>query len=494
MICNLHVPSSEQVAYLIEVRLKDLILSETCVVVGLVWSARMADDEVCAILLDWNMANLQEFENRPQLQPDNAVLNELPIEDNVQQELNNVLYVPKMPWTTEEALIFCLKEGKYFVTTKKYKKLDDTMRKKLCRVIMDKVAWEDMEYELYYSPAVKHQKHSGKRQKLYVGPKGKLCSRYKKARSKLVKEGLRKRRRRVRRKTGENQNAGPSTDSESENNPNENPEGGDTVDDENLDLIWLQHNISPDAEVIRRWNLTSKLRSAAANSTIRSEFEKYPALKGEQGYSLIDVDFKNLYRGKEDKLFILWNTIQEKLIEKAATKRLAGELRELYEIAKEVDAPAEQKCLLSFLLVPILCPTSRNHTLNDKSKWKPSIAEASRAFILHVQDAADIEEAGAKRRQECQEKGITLQPYVLIVGPTLSNIISRYVIIENQCYRVESIVKAVDIAFKAAFVFNAKYQYECAHVWQFIQYKIFEIRTKSDEYFGCVQSLICDLK
>lgn len=57
-------------------------------------------------------------------------------------------------------------------------------------------------------------------------------------------------------------------------------------------------------------------------------------------------------------------------------------------------------------------------------------------------------------------KGLTVQPYLILVGPSLSNIISVFVSINNVDYKCLSVIDAVGFCFKAYQILDAKYPYE----------------------------------
>ncbi|KAF4533566.1 hypothetical protein B566_EDAN001052 [Ephemera danica] len=151
-----------------------------------------------------------------------------------------------------------------------------------------------------------------------------------------------------------------------------------------------------------------------------------------------------------------------------------------------IQKPQKEQSILALKASFVLATRSRGSNLfpqayclvvgyqGDKMMMQVILMTKHRMILIRepaqMLDASEIEEAIKKRREECQENGVTLQPYIVAVRPNLANINSRYVVIENQWYFVESIVKAVDITFKAAFVFNASYQFECAHIWQFLHF------------------------
>ena len=79
---------------------------------------------------------------------------------------------------------------------------------------------------------------------------------------------------------------------------------------------------------------------------------------------------------------------------------------------------------------------------------------------------------------------MVLEPYVAIIGSSLSNIIASYVVIQNQTYQVNSPTQAVDICFQFVRVFHSKFSHMCNHVWQFIEKEAYDMTSTSTMYKG----------
>ncbi|EZA51528.1 hypothetical protein X777_09743, partial [Ooceraea biroi] len=69
-----------------------------------------------------------------------------------------------------------------------------------------------------------------------------------------------------------------------------------------------------------------------------------------------------------------------------------------------------------------------------------------------------------KRKEAMKNLGITLQPFIIAVGLTLSEISSLYVCIDKVLYKVPSALKALEICFKSFHVLNAIYPPESKHL------------------------------
>lgn len=91
---------------------------------------------------------------------------------------------------------------------------------------------------------------------------------------------------------------------------------------------------------------------------------------------------------------------------------------------------------------------------------------------------AKIEEIKEKARTKNIVKEV--QPYIIVVGPTLTEIQSTYIIIDKIQFKCASTLKAIDLLFKIFFAFRIKYPAQAAHLWLLIQKAIFKI----DEFEG----------
>lgn len=75
----------------------------------------------------------------------------------------------------------------------------------------------------------------------------------------------------------------------------------------------------------------------------------------------------------------------------------------------------------------------------------------------------------AERDAKYKEMGLTNQAYIIAVGE--ENVAPDYylVVLDRILYRLDNLIKAVDVAFKIQFVLNVEYAKECSLVWLFFQ-------------------------
>ena len=67
------------------------------------------------------------------------------------------------------------------------------------------------------------------------------------------------------------------------------------------------------------------------------------------------------------------------------------------------------------------------------------------------------------------------QPYILILGGTMLKPQQTFVIIEHRALEQTSLIKAVDVCFKAFYVFDLQYPEKCSGVWEFISAIVYDL-------------------
>jgi hypothetical protein len=138
-----------------------------------------------------------------------------------------------------------------------------------------------------------------------------------------------------------------------------------------------------------------------------------------------------------------------------------------------------------FSLLPV-----KGRTRIEQKHWKPSKTESRDGFFLHVKVPGDIEKAKQEKIDTNYTRGTTVQPYILLVGSTLNNISASYVVINENTYKAISVVDAIDFCFKVIHVLDARYPFECQHVWYLIQWLVYKIQTTKDLKIPYIQDLL----
>lgn len=97
------------------------------------------------------------------------------------------------------------------------------------------------------------------------------------------------------------------------------------------------------------------------------------------------------------------------------------------------------------------------------------------------QNLTTLEHSISRRRRNYMEHGATIQPFLIIVGKTLSDIENSYIQVNDQLWSTNCPLKALSICFKTYFSFNCSYPRECYETWLLIQIHVFNLKTKYDK-------------
>lgn len=89
---------------------------------------------------------------------------------------------------------------------------------------------------------------------------------------------------------------------------------------------------------------------------------------------------------------------------------------------------------------------------------------------------------------------LTVQPYIIVVGPTLDNIEAYFISIDSILYSVSTAFEAIDICFKAFHVLGATYPPASDHLWYLIQYELYNFSTKFDRPIGYIIEVMTALR
>nr|XP_049697279.1 uncharacterized protein LOC110383436 [Helicoverpa armigera] len=281
------------------------------------------------------------------------------------------------------------------------------------------------------------------------------------------------------------------------NNSNE-PEVVEEDGGADEDIQWLQNCTEPWHLVIEKWEKTSKNRLKeieTSEMTIGAYINKYPVLKTPRGHELLIEDFQFLYPLSGNKLFEIFPTIKNNIFKVALSKTQVTEVKEILEqlqlLNKNDEHYEEVESILAFMLLPLLLGNPTHRT--KKQVWRPSKAEVKDGFITHVLRPMDVQAAIAHRREKYLRYKLTLQPVIVIVGSSYTDIQKYFVVVNDLFFETNSILKAVDTCFKIFHSLHCQYPTESVCVWNFIQLGLYQLKTKWDKTYSTVNAFITDL-
>ncbi|KAF0744198.1 Uncharacterized protein FWK35_00017877 [Aphis craccivora] len=191
----------------------------------------------------------------------------------------------------------------------------------------------------------------------------------------------------------------------------------------------------------------------------------------------IDIDFENIYSGKENFLFEKWPFLIPKLLTLMHTNIKDSNSREL--LKKLCNQNSE---------IDLVYVYSKNTATNSKRIIKTSIAGARNSFLLLCANTSDLYTKIQNKVDSYYEKKQTLQLLIWIIGDEYMDSKEFFIYYFNTYYKFPNIVKAVDLCFK---IFNYPIQSELA--WTFLQKYFYDIHTEFDVKSSALISLMSDL-
>lgn len=108
----------------------------------------------------------------------------------------------------------------------------------------------------------------------------------------------------------------------------------------------------------------------------------------------------------------------------------------------------------------------------------------------YFQINGDITRIQNEKVKRAENLGLAIQPYVIVVGPTLLEVNAFYICIDNVLYQVPTALMAVDLCFKIFHVFNVNYPRESEHIWYVIQRSLYKFSTQYDKQISYVMPII----
>ncbi|XP_071571794.1 uncharacterized protein [Temnothorax nylanderi] len=248
-------------------------------------------------------------------------------------------------------------------------------------------------------------------------------------------------------------------------------------------LNFLENNVHPWKPVEDFWRATEKERKGIlADKGIFNYFLKFPALRIQEGYRLLLDDFTREFPGKENNLFANIALAKEKIIKLAKLKLVKlsdRKLKESYELvlesAKGEDPKIWNDALI--LLLPLITPPPGNiggKSDAKKTPMKPTNVEIRDHFVTLIHNDAHIQEVVTLRKEALQSAGETFQPCVFATGEW-KVINSAWVVVDETFYKFNSLIEAIDVAFKIIYALQAEFPLKAKSVWKVLSLAFYDI-------------------
>lgn len=155
-------------------------------------------------------------------------------------------------------------------------------------------------------------------------------------------------------------------------------------------------------------------------------------------------------------------------------------------------------CIITLLLSAVIVPTARTNNEGEENflnkRRKITIKEARDCLIIHIKSINLFEPTLTEIKERFYKKKLTLQPFLIVVGNTLSTLDEFYMYIDNVKYKFPTFLSSLSTCFKTFHVFNVEYPEFCTGVWIFIQRYFFNFTNENEKPFSHVSGLISYLQ
>lgn len=153
------------------------------------------------------------------------------------------------------------------------------------------------------------------------------------------------------------------------------------------------------------------------------------------------------------------------------------------------------------MALPFMMTANVVRNVSGINQWKPSKVEAAEGFIVYIKTTTELDQWIRGRNEKMKKMGLSVQPYIIIIGPSLKDIHTTYVIISDVKrstsnyirYSAISVMHAVDACFKILLLLNAKYTPETVNTWYFVQKGLYRLHTKYDKTYTAVNAFMNDV-
>lgn len=148
------------------------------------------------------------------------------------------------------------------------------------------------------------------------------------------------------------------------------------------------------------------------------------------------------------------------------------------------------------LLHAILPPNIKYCTTRGNGKKiviKSTIKDSQNEFIIHAVAVNDVDHKIEELKQILLKREQTLQPVIVVVGCSLTELNEFYLQFDNIKYKFDHFLPALDCCFKIFHILNLQYSNSCANVWTFIQKYFYEISLPNNKLCSSILCLLSEL-
>ncbi|XP_055916553.1 uncharacterized protein LOC129949246 [Eupeodes corollae] len=226
-----------------------------------------------------------------------------------------------------------------------------------------------------------------------------------------------------------------------------------------------------------KWQRTFDLRQKELKtSQTNVEFLiDWPLFTNAKAQDLINIDFDLLHPNKGHLLLSKWENFKRKIEKYYCLQIKDKKSREILSNSKGIADPNSFDYIFAVLLNSVILPTARFADKGSKLSRKISIPDANESFIVHLTTISDYKKTLSDLREKYFNKGLTVQPLLIVVGLTIYTLKEFYLYFDNTLLKFDSFLTSLDICFKLFQVLSLEYPRGCSGPWLFIQQHFYEI-------------------
>lgn len=131
--------------------------------------------------------------------------------------------------------------------------------------------------------------------------------------------------------------------------------------------------------------------------------------------------------------------------------------------------------------------------VRNEKHWSPTRWDVCRNFVLYATDFKQAVHELKQRQELLNLWKLRINPVVVAIGPTIANIESSYIVIDQVFYRMETVPDAVETCVKMHTAMNLQYLDEVASPWMLVQRFVMKVELPKDnittKVFGVLEIL-----
>ncbi|XP_029725553.1 uncharacterized protein LOC109426674 isoform X2 [Aedes albopictus] len=233
------------------------------------------------------------------------------------------------------------------------------------------------------------------------------------------------------------------------------------------------------------WNETYKARKEVSRKVVPAKLlEQFPFLAQPDGYTLFLDDFDQDHPHAIDTFKRHWP-------EFAASIYRYIEENNFLKGFTEFNTEGYQENILTSCL--ILLPLLFKLMVRNEKHWSPTRWDVCRNFVLYATDFKQAVHELKQRQELLNLWKLRINPVVVAIGPTIANIESCYIVIDQVFYRMETVPDAVETCVKMHTAMNLQYLDEVASPWMLVQRFVMKVELPKDnittKVFGVLEIL-----